>query len=184
MRVGKETSEKWRTMRAMVVLVVVGLAMTLTMTSCNSADRGATAPRTSADITAVIASAKREARQAENRLLRNIPEGAIEKLSHYPTGSLVTCGSGQKQWASSSSLDVTAKTSRDTVLEELESAAKEEGLLVDRDVAVDGAPRLKISRGAGASMLIGPLGLGTNMDISTFSRCFNVPEGFVPDPAY
>lgn len=169
-------------MRVLMVLAAVGLA--ITMTSCSSPDEGVPAPQTSADIAVVIASVKREARQAEKQLLQKIPEGSIEELSQYPAGSLITCGPGQKQWAGSSSFNVAAKTSRDTILDELESAAKQEGFQVDRDVAIDGAPRLKISRGAGASMLIGPLGDGVNMDINSFSRCFTVPEGFVPDPAY
>lgn len=167
--------------RGAVTALAVGFGLMLTGCSHGGTDAAA---KPAADPTTSIQAAKADARRAERALLRLVPEDRVTNIDQHPTGSLVTCGEHQKQWAGSTRFSVGGDLSREDLIDEIERAAAEHGFRVEQDLAIDGSPRLQVHRDRSASMLVGTTGTGSQMKITSFSRCFAVPEDFIPDPSY
>lgn len=170
-------------MNARWMMIAVGIGAVLMVSGCAGAEqRPGSEP--SADPTQSIQTAKADAQQADRALLQLLPSDLVTGVDQYPTGSLVSCSDNAKQWAGSTIFSVAESTSREAMLDEIESAAREHGMEVDRQRAVDGSTRLKVLRDRGASMFVGTYGKGPKLEISSFSHCFSVPDGFIPDPSY
>lgn len=143
-----------------------------------------TRPQETASPDVSIAAAKSATKKAELKLIGLIPSEQVDAVDQQQSGSLLSCSDATYQWAGHTTVALTSGVDSKRLTNALDDAAESDGFTVTRDTAIDGYARLTARTADGISLLIGARGDGTEMQLSSFSACFAVPDDFVPKLSY
>jgi hypothetical protein len=163
-------------MRLLTALVVL-VGGTVAMTGCAQHQ-----PNHAESPSVTIATAKRTTQDEVQRVLDLAPTALVDGLDQSGTGSLVSCAEG-KQWAGHATIALQPGADAAEVIDGIQDAAEGEGWKASRDTTGQGKSRLTLHTDAGVSLLIRP-DAAASVNIASFSKCFAVPDNFIPARSY
>jgi hypothetical protein len=157
--------------------ILLGLALMIGMTGCAMNSDLPSDPKDR------ILFVKTQAQEAENKAARLIPDTARTDVKQIDEGTLLSC-SGGRQWSGNIKVQLSDPSTGASVLDDLGREASEHGFTVSRNTTADGAPRLRLVDEHGTTLLAAVWVDGKSIDFDSFSKCFSLPDDFVPHGSY
>jgi uncharacterized protein YaaQ len=158
--------------------VIAALGLVSTMAGCST--MSSDLPD---DPVARIKAAKSASQSAEQLVAGFVPKKEVKSLHQTRTGSLLACSSG-KQWSGNTTLSLVSGQDDSRLVDEISRRAEDSGFDVEQDKTRSGTPRVTLTADSGVSLLVGVWNDGTVVNIDSFSMCFSLPDGFLPEPSY
>ncbi|WP_112421517.1 hypothetical protein, partial [Streptococcus agalactiae] len=124
--------------------------------------------------------AKSETQAMEREIVELIPADLVTEVDQFPTGSLLSCDADTHSWTGRSVVAVAPGTNLDETLALIADHYEQQGVTVAKDTDVNGDARVQLQFSNGANYLISHDAVPRQLNISSGSPCFTLPEGVYP----
>lgn len=119
----------------------------------------------------------------EERIASFVPARYLERLDQLEAAHLISCSRDGYTWPGQGSIVLKGDPDISSLLADIAEAYEgKEGFTVELGTTRDGAERVIISNGQGANYFISPSVNGIDIDVSSFSACFELgPDEWAGD---
>ncbi|WP_148286262.1 hypothetical protein [Curtobacterium sp. B8] len=163
--------------RTLTAVLTIGVLVSLI--GCS----GGSEPIASASADRRIALEKENTQAFVNSIYSAVPRDLIAAKRQMPSGSLVSCASGD-QWAGHGEMKIADGKTVRQVFDALRSSGSFQDWRLELDTNGEGEPRLSFLGAEGSAVLLSSFDDGTKLQVNSFSRCMVFADDFIPGGSY
>lgn len=163
--------------RELTAVLTIGVLMALVGCTGNGE------PISSASADHQIALEKENTQAFVTSIYSAVPRELLASENQMPSGSLVSCASGD-QWAGHGEMTIAEGKTVRQVFDALRSSRSFQDWRLELDINGGGEPRLSFLGAEGSAVLLSSFHDGTKLQVNSFSRCMIFADDFIPGGSY